>query len=194
MQQHGLLTVPKSELNPHIQRGLDLCFASILSIPCAISTFMAAALTKATQPEQPAFHKQCRYGQDGEKISIIKIRTVEKTENGWRKSSQFARFLRKYSIDEFPQLLNVFKGNMSFMGPRTIIFKDIKTLMEEGGEDYVAQRLSYKPGFGFGYEKDRMLRKPRIEMEKEFFENHGIKTYFETLFALAKTILKGNNK
>lgn len=193
MQQQKLRSTSKAELKPSVQRILDLVCAGVLAIPSAILVFISALITKMAQPKKTVFHKQHRYGLNGKKFYIIKIRTVDKTEDGWRQSSRFARLLRTYSIDELPQLLNVFKGNMSLMGPRAVIFKDLKSLTEEGGEEFIAQRLSYKPGFGFGYEKNRTLKKPRVDLEKDFFKNHGIKTYFETLISLAKTILKGNN-
>ena len=180
-------------LNPKLQRVLDIILASVLAVPAFIVTVIASSIVKISQKDMPAFHKQKRYGFEDKIINIYKIRTVEKTDDGWRKTSKFAHLLRKYSIDEFPQIWNVFKGEMSFMGPRPLIFKDLKLLLQEGGMEFLLNRLSVKPGFGFGYQKGRTLPKLQTELEKDFFKDMSFKTYLKTIKSLFFTVIRGNN-
>jgi putative colanic acid biosynthesis UDP-glucose lipid carrier transferase len=85
-----------------------------------------AALIKATSPG-PVFFKQRRYGLNGEEIVVYKFRTMRVTEDGAEitqasredpRITPAGRFLRKYSLDELPQLINVLQGRMSLVGPR----------------------------------------------------------------------------
>jgi putative colanic acid biosynthesis UDP-glucose lipid carrier transferase len=85
-----------------------------------------AAAIKLTSPG-PVIFKQRRYGLDGEQIAVHKFRTMTVTENGGRivqatrndpRVTPFGRFLRRTSLDELPQLLNVLSGTMSLVGPR----------------------------------------------------------------------------
>jgi putative colanic acid biosynthesis UDP-glucose lipid carrier transferase len=81
---------------------------------------------KRTSPG-PALFKQDRYGLDGERIVVYKFRTMLCQENGDRvvqakrsdpRVTPLGRFLRRTSLDELPQLINVLQGRMSIVGPR----------------------------------------------------------------------------
>jgi putative colanic acid biosynthesis UDP-glucose lipid carrier transferase len=75
----------------------------------------------------PVIFKQRRYGLDGQIIWVYKFRTMTVTEDGTEiqqatpddtRITSFGRFLRRYSLDELPQLINVLQGSMSLVGPR----------------------------------------------------------------------------
>jgi exopolysaccharide biosynthesis polyprenyl glycosylphosphotransferase len=81
---------------------------------------------KVTSPG-PAIFRQRRYGLDGRPIVVYKFRTMDVTEDGDvivqatkddARVTTVGRFLRKYSLDEFPQFFNVLQGRMSLVGPR----------------------------------------------------------------------------
>ncbi len=85
-----------------------------------------AALIKATSPG-PVMFKQRRYGLNGEEITVYKFRTMSVSEDGSQitqasradpRITTAGRILRKYSLDELPQLINVLQGRMSLVGPR----------------------------------------------------------------------------
>jgi lipopolysaccharide/colanic/teichoic acid biosynthesis glycosyltransferase len=78
------------------------------------------------------FFFQDRPGMNEEKIRIIKFKSMtdEKDNNGnllpdVERMTTFGNFIRKFSIDELPQLINVLKGDMSLVGPRPLLFKYI---------------------------------------------------------------------
>lgn len=187
------LPKPKASINPKVQRALDLSIGSILAVPLGAAVGATALIMKITNKGQKVFHIQKRLGQNAKEFNIIKFRTVEKHPDGYRLKSGFTELLRKYSIDEMPQLWNVFKGDMSLVGPRPYIHRDIIEKTQQEGIDFVAHRTLLKPGFGFGYEKGRQTAIPKVEQEKAFIYDRGIKTYFKTLYKLAKTVVKGNN-
>lgn len=110
-----------------IKRALDIIGACILLIPLGPAMLVFAVATKLTSPG-PAFFKQIRVGEGGKLFEIIKLRTMrvdaeKATGPVWarKRDSRITRlgnFLRKTHIDEFPQLINVLRGEMSLIGPR----------------------------------------------------------------------------
>jgi lipopolysaccharide/colanic/teichoic acid biosynthesis glycosyltransferase len=106
-----------------IKRVFDLTFASIglaLTWPIiAIAWLIAAIETKSN-----GFFLQRRVGKDGKLFTIIKIKTMypnngsSVTTANDDRITRSGKFFRKYKIDELPQLINIIKGDMSFVGPR----------------------------------------------------------------------------
>ena len=110
------------------KRVLDLFFSFIGLILLLPFFGIIAILIKLTS-EGPVFYLQERVGIDGKVFKIIKFRTMIKDAEAQRgpvwsptsddpRITKIGRFLRKYSIDELPQLINVLKGEMSLVGPR----------------------------------------------------------------------------
>ena len=98
-------------------------FALLLAGPLLLSIALAVRLTS----KGPILFRQRRYGLDGREIVIYKFRTMTVTEDsGWvaqakrddARVTRLGRFLRRYSLDETPQLINVLQGRMSLVGPR----------------------------------------------------------------------------
>lgn len=103
---------------------------------------------KMADPSQSAFFKQLRIGQYGKPFYILKFRTMKKDAGGNNitlagdvRLTRIGRFLKKYKLDELPQLWNVLKGEMSFVGPRP----DVPGYADKlEGED--RKILNLKPG------------------------------------------------
>lgn len=102
--------------------ALSLCILTLIAVPML---FIAAAV-KLTSPG-PAIFKQARYGLDGRKILVYKFRSMTSQDNGavvtqaTRNDARITRlgaFLRRTSLDELPQFINVLQGRMSIVGPR----------------------------------------------------------------------------
>ena len=95
----------------------------IFALPVMVLIALAVRLTS----RGPAIFKQRRYGLDGEEIIVYKFRSMRVTENGAHitqatrddpRLTGIGRFLRRFSLDELPQLINVLQGRMSLVGPR----------------------------------------------------------------------------
>jgi len=109
------------------RRVLDIIFSSILGAITLFFLPLLAALIKTTSTG-PIFYRQKRVGQYGKLFEIIKLRTMKKDaekQSGavWAQQddprvTKLGKFLRKTRLDELPQLWNILRGEMSFVGPR----------------------------------------------------------------------------
>lgn len=111
----------------YIKRLLDFLFAILLLVIFSPVMLAAAIAIKIEDPCGPILFKQERAGKDNKIFTLYKFRTmIVKTEKNGVKLSDADRLLRvgnilrKLSIDELPQLLNIIKGEMSFIGPRPL--------------------------------------------------------------------------
>lgn len=136
-------------VNRIIKRLFDV-LASGIGIIILSPVLLIIALRIKTGSDGPVFFKQVRVGKDGKEFEILKFRTMvvnaEKlgrqiTVGADSRITKVGGFLRKYKLDELPQLFNVFKGDMSLVGPRPEVPRYVKMYTEE-------QRkvLSVKPG------------------------------------------------
>ncbi len=110
-----------------IKRILDLVFAVLFIIPALPILLVAVFLTKLTS-KGSAFFIQHRPGKDGRIFKIYKLRTMtlDKDSEGnllpdMQRITKLGNLFRRLSIDELPQLLNILKGEMSFIGPRPLL-------------------------------------------------------------------------
>ncbi len=113
-------------LNGILKRASDLVFSTII-LAMISPLLVAVALGVKVSSPGPILFKQRRYGLDGRKIVVYKFRTMTVAEDGdlvrqaTRNDSRitpFGAFLRKTSLDELPQFINVLQGRMSVVGPR----------------------------------------------------------------------------
>ena len=138
-----------SSLNKIIKRIFDIvCSGLGLIILSPFLLFVAIRIKMGS--DGPVFFKQIRVGEKGREFKILKFRTMvvdaEKlgrqiTVGNDSRITKIGAFLRKYKIDELPQLINVFKGDMSLVGPRPEVPRYVNMYTEE-------QRrvLDVKPG------------------------------------------------
>jgi len=121
-----LRRMPLSRLELLEKRALDLLFASVALLLLTPLLVMVAVLIKLDSPG-PVFFLQRRLGFNQNPFQIIKFRSMRTCEDGpvvrqARKNdprvTRIGRWLRRWSLDEVPQLLNVIKGDMSLVGPR----------------------------------------------------------------------------
>lgn len=131
----------------YIKRILDVLIAlSILLIFSPL--FAAVAIALYVQNKSSVFFLQKRPGYKAKPFQIIKFKTMtdERDEQGdllpdVERITKLGKFVRKLSLDELPQLINVLKGEMSLIGPRPLLFKYIPLYSEEQ-----RRRHKVKPG------------------------------------------------
>lgn len=109
-----------------VKRTMDIGISLASLVVLAPFLLLVALLIKLTSPG-PVIFRQRRYGLDGQIIDVYKFRTMKVVEDGPKvtqvtrhdpRVTSIGRFLRRYSIDELPQLFNVLGGSMSLVGPR----------------------------------------------------------------------------
>jgi putative colanic acid biosynthesis UDP-glucose lipid carrier transferase len=109
-----------------VKRGFDICFATSVLLLLAPLLLLIAFAIRLDSPGAAIF-KQERGGFGGRRFRIWKFRTMRVAEDGEdvrqavpddERVTRFGRFLRRTSLDEFPQLVNVLIGDMSLVGPR----------------------------------------------------------------------------
>lgn len=119
-----------------LKRFLDTCVAIILGILLSWLLVIIAILVKLTS-KGPVFFKQERFGLNSKPFTLYKFRSMtdgapikanSEFEDITSYVTPFGMFIRKTSIDELPQLLNIIKGDMSFIGPRPLAITDEKVL------------------------------------------------------------------
>ena len=112
----------------YVKRGLDLLSAIILGIPASILVVAMYVHIKIEDPHSPVFFVQERPGYKGKIFKLYKLRSMTVESNGstehksdMERMTKIGRFIRKWSLDELPQLYNVLRGDMSFIGPRPLL-------------------------------------------------------------------------
>jgi lipopolysaccharide/colanic/teichoic acid biosynthesis glycosyltransferase len=142
------------------KRALDICLSVGALLVLAPFLIIVAALVKLEQPDAPVLFRQVRAGRGGRSFRIMKFRTMvpdaeqrkaalaARSEVAWPdfrlhddpRVTRLGRFLRRASIDELPQLVNVVRGEMSLVGPRPTSFAPATYTL------WQAERLEFTPG------------------------------------------------
>ena len=130
-------------------------FKRVCDIICGLSVFiflwplyLVLVILVRTKLGSPVLFRQVRPGKDGKLFTLYKFRSMtnEKDENGNLlpdsvRLTKFGKWLRKSSLDEMPEAINIIKGNMSVVGPRPFLVKDFVFFDEE-----TMKRQSVRPG------------------------------------------------
>ncbi|ACD52028.1 sugar transferase [Clostridium botulinum] len=198
-----------NNFNKIVKRIFDFV-CSTLGIIILSPIFILLSIMIKTGSDGPVFFKQIRVGEDGKDFEILKFRTMvvdaEKlgkqiTVGNDNRITKIGSFLRKYKLDELPQLINVFKGDMSLVGPRPEVPRYVNMYNEE-------QRkvLEVKPGItdlaSIRY-KDENALLGKAENPEEFYINTIMpdklalnleyinkSNVFFDIYIIVKTILK----
>ncbi len=119
--------IPMTAWNRITKRTFDVVVSVLVLVVTSPVILLSGLLIKLTS-KGPIFYKQDRVGLDGQTFQVIKLRTMRvdaESETGpvWARKKDprvtgIGRFLRRFSLDELPQLINVLKGEMSIVGPR----------------------------------------------------------------------------
>lgn len=194
-----------------LKRFLDLTLTFLL-LPFLIIILFLSSIYVFFNNGSPVFIKQTRVGLHGAEFSMIKLRTM-KTEahkerdflsdlnehsgplfkiNNDPRLIKGAKFLRKYSIDEIPQFLNVLKGEMSIVGPRPLFPEDNKYY-----DEHYIRRLNVLPGLtGLLQINERNTSDFEIwyKYDLEYLENWSILLDLQIIFKTPLSLLKNKNR
>ncbi|WP_319805545.1 sugar transferase [Cytobacillus firmus] len=200
------MTVRESKNYLLIKRFIDILGAVFGIILLSWLFIIVAILIKIEDPKGPVFFKQVRVGKNGKEFYMYKFRSMvsdaeEKLKDLLRynevsgamfkmkddpRITKIGKFIRKTSIDELPQLLNVIKGEMSLVGPRPPLPREVKEY-----STYDKQRLIVTPGCTGLWQvsgRNSLGFKEMVELDLEYISNQNIvsdlRIIFKTVFML----------
>ncbi|WP_296876974.1 sugar transferase [Thomasclavelia sp.] len=183
------------------RRLIDVVFCLVAIIPAIVLIAIFAVAIVIESPGNPIF-SQTRVGKNGKFIKIHKLRSMrlDAEANGQKwadkedpRITKVGKVIRKYRIDELPQLLDVFLGRMSLIGPRPEVPVLTKRFnIENPG---FVTRLMVTPGLSGwaqvhgGYE---ITPKEKWKLDNKYIEERGFKMYFKIFYLTVKTVLTGD--
>lgn len=144
-----------------VKRAFDIVFSAAVIVLFSWLFLLIAIVIKIDDPKGPVFFKQTRVGKDGNTFQMYKFRSMcvdaerqlaalrdlnEKSGPVFKiaddpRITRAGKIIRKLSLDEMPQFFNALKGDLSVVGPRPALKKEVATY-----NDYQLQRLLIKPG------------------------------------------------
>ena len=150
-----------------VKRAIDIFGSAFAIILLSLLIIFCAVMTKITS-KGPVFFKQKRVGKNKKMFTLLKFRSMrvdaaqvapsdisEATQKDM--TTKWGKFIRKTSLDEIPQLFNIFVGSMSFIGPRPSQGEDVEGELIRDRSSYEPSAYLVKPGVG-GYAQVKMRR------------------------------------
>ena len=191
------------------KRAFDL-LASGLGLILLFLPFLIVAIIIKCDDHGPVFFKQERVGKDGRLFKMYKFRSMrvgaeaevetlkeQNEDDGPRfkikddpRITKVGKFLRKSSIDELPQLLNVFSGSMSLVGPRPALPKEVAEY-----DELAKRRLYVKPGITCIWQvsgRSNVSFAEQMKMDAQYVETRSLWLDLKLLFMTIPAVLKGD--
>lgn len=179
--------------NPYIKRLIDF-IAALLGILLLSPVIIVLVILLFIANQGKPFFFQQRPGKGGQIFSIVKFKSMNdrKDVNGEllpfeKRITKTGAFIRKYSLDEIPQLFNVLKGDMSLVGPRPLLVKYLPLY-----SDYQKRRHDVKPGItGWAQVNGRntISWEAKFKLDVWYTENVSLKTDIKILLLTIKKVL-----
>ncbi len=179
------------------KRVLDIAGSLIVLLLCA-PLFLLSALMIKRQSPGPVFFMQTRVGKDGKPFRIFKFRTMHVHLSGDApkpssshdpRITRIGRWLRRYSLDELPQILNVLRGEMSLVGPRP----EMSFIVDQYGA-LERERLRVKPGltglWQISYARGEAIHE-NIDYDLYYIENQSFLLDVVILALTGFAVMKG---
>jgi lipopolysaccharide/colanic/teichoic acid biosynthesis glycosyltransferase len=174
------------------KRAVDVVLLAVVGVPALILGAACAVAVRLTS-KGPVLFRQERVGRDGEPFELLKFRTMVVGDNpifpDATRITSAGRVLRRFSLDELPQLLNVARGEMSVVGPRPTLAYQVKRY-----SDRQRLRLCVRPGLtGLAQVRGRnsLSWSARIELDVEYVETQSIAVDARIVVATVTVLLSG---
>jgi len=182
------------------KRIIDFCLSG-MALVCLSPLMVVVIILIKLDSEGPVFYLQERVGKDGRLFNIHKFRSMtnvyrnpamEQTFNDNPEITKVGRIIRRLKIDELPQLIDVFAGDMALVGPRPAL----PDTYEIYG-DIAKQRLSVRPGLS-GLSQIRgniyLPWEQRFEYDREYIENCSLLFDISIIIKTFAIVLLGDDK
>ena len=198
----------KSQVYKFVKRTTDVVLASVALVILS-PVFLIIAIAIKLDSKGPVFFKHTRIGKNGKIIKLYKFRSMVINAEELIKSftpeqmkeykenykltndpriTRVGNILRKTSLDELPQLINIIKGDLSIIGPRPVVAEELKKYQYN-----IGKFLSVTPGLT-GYwaanGRSKTTYEERMEMELYYIDNLSLKmdlkVFFKTILSVVK--------
>jgi lipopolysaccharide/colanic/teichoic acid biosynthesis glycosyltransferase len=179
-------------------RAFDLTIAGPAAVLTAPVTAVLALAVRLESPGHPIY-RQTRVGKDGELFQIYKLRTMRRgaeftgaglaIQKGDERITRIGAFLRRYSLDELPNLWNVLRGEMSIVGPRPTLSIQVEQYTERQ-----RGRLAVKPGITGWAQVNGRASLPwpeRIELDLWYVEHRSLALDLTILARTVRMVFRG---
>lgn len=174
------------------KRLFDLAVLVVAAVPGFLLGLVCALAVKVTS-RGPVFFRQERIGMGGEPFDVVKFRTMVTGDNpvfpDATRITSAGRWLRRFSLDELPQLINVARGEMSIVGPRPTLAYQV-----ERYTDHQRLRLSVRPGLtGLAQVSGRnaLPWDQRIEFDVEYAQSQSLLLDVRIVLRTVRVMLLG---
>ncbi|WP_201731728.1 sugar transferase [Carnobacterium maltaromaticum] len=180
-----------------MKRTMDLCISIVLFLLVCLPLVIAATIFFFLYHENPIYLSK-RAGKDGKAFCIFKLKSMRtlvdsdgKLLEDAKRLTRYGKLIRKLSIDELPQLVNVISGSMSLIGPRPLLleYNELYTPSQK-------KRLLVKPGItGLAQINGRnaISWEKKFELDSEYVQKQSIKLDVEILFLTIVKVVKQEN-
>lgn len=175
------------------KRLVDLALLAVVAGPALLIGAVCAIAVKLTS-RGPVFFRQDRVGRDGAVFTVWKFRSMVAGDNpifpDATRITPAGRWLRRLSLDELPQLINVARGEMSIVGPRPTLAYQVERYTERQ-----RRRLAVRPGLtGLAQVRGRNTLEwsARIEHDLEYVATQSVRTDLRILLATFGVVVSGD--
>jgi lipopolysaccharide/colanic/teichoic acid biosynthesis glycosyltransferase len=186
-------------VRPNASRALDLLVASLALVLAAPLLALAAILIKL-ESRGPVFYRQRRVGRGGEPFELWKLRTMVPgaeamgagiyVVEGDPRITRTGRLLRRFSLDELPNLVNVLRGQMAIVGPRPTVQEQVDRYTERQ-----RRRLEVRPGITGWAQINGRASLPwpeRIELDVWYVEHRSLRLDLRILARTVRMLVTGH--
>ena len=175
----------------YFKRLLDVMISFFVLLVFLIPIILIAIAIKLDS-KGPAIFKQVRTGYKGKNFNLYKFRSMTQDNdvlntNSENKLTRVGKFIRKTSLDELPQLINVLKGDMALIGPRPWIIEYYQNFT-----DNQKRRVDVLPGItglAQAVGRNNLTIFEKIKYDLEYVDNYSLKMDIKVIFLTIKTVL-----
>lgn len=202
------VTIKKKPVYDFLKRFADILI-SLAVLICGLPFFMIIAIVIMIDDFGNPFFMQERIGKDGRAFNMFKFRTMFRHADAMKvdlmeqneydsvhfkmsndpRITKVGKFLRKTSLDELPQILNVLLGHMTIIGPRPFVRSEQDQLPSD--------RLLVKPGLSCYWQITDTVKMPQedqLELDYKYIRERSIGTDIKIILATIKMVLGGGNE
>lgn len=186
-----VVKMDKTHAYHYVKRGLDLVIATTALVALS-PVILATSIAIKLDSKGPVIFKQRRTGKNGKEFDLYKFRsmTVDNDVHDFNcqdKHTKVGNFIRKTSLDELPQLINILKGDMAFIGPRPWIPDYYENMNEE--QRHRCDVLPGITGLAQASGRNNISIFDKINYDLEYVENYSFKSDIDVIAKTIKTVL-----